>query len=174
MYSQAVVLFLCAFNVMSATADDTCPPIVSRKEWGAVPAKSVQPLSKNPPPYVVVHHSASQICTDEESCKRYVRSVQHFHMDIRGWEDIGYNFLIGGDGKVYEGRGWGIHGAHDKRHNSVSLGVSLIGNFQETEPLLIQLETLKNLLECGVNTNRIQKEYRMIGHRQSTPTLCPA
>ncbi|CAH2012672.1 unnamed protein product [Acanthoscelides obtectus] len=94
MYSQAVVLFLCAFNVMSATADDTCPPIVSRKEWGAVPAKSVQPLSKNPPPYVVVHHSASQICTDEESCKRYVRSVQHFHMDIRGWEDIGYNFLV--------------------------------------------------------------------------------
>jgi len=28
------------------------------------------------------------------------------------WMDLGYSFLVGGDGKVYEGRGWNHQGAH--------------------------------------------------------------
>jgi hypothetical protein len=51
-------------------------------------------------------------------------------MDNRGWQDIGYNFLIGGDGNVYEGRGWGIWGAHVPRYNSKSIGICVIGDFQ--------------------------------------------
>ncbi len=30
----------------------------------------------------------------------------------RKYCDIGYNFLIGGDGNVYEGRGWDRQGSH--------------------------------------------------------------
>lgn len=32
--------------------------------------------------------------------------VQNYHMDTKGWADIGYNFLVGEDGLAYEGRGW--------------------------------------------------------------------
>lgn len=45
------------------------------------------------------------------------------------WYDIGYNFLVGGDGNVYEGRGWDIHGAHLPELNSNSIGICLLGNF---------------------------------------------
>jgi N-acetylmuramoyl-L-alanine amidase len=38
------------------------------------------------------------------------------------WDDIGYNFIVGEDGNVYEGRGWGIVGAHAPGFNSYSLG----------------------------------------------------
>ena len=31
-------------------------------------------------------------------------------MDGNGWWDIGYNFLIGEDGRIYEGRGFHIQG----------------------------------------------------------------
>jgi peptidoglycan recognition protein len=31
---------------------------------------------------------------------------------IQGWSDIGYNFIVGEDGNVYEGRGWTKVGAH--------------------------------------------------------------
>lgn len=39
------------------------------------------------------------------------------------------SFLIGGDGSVFEGRGWGVMGAHAKGHNGDSLGIAFMGNF---------------------------------------------
>ena len=41
----------------------------------------------------------------------------------KGWSDIGYSFLIGGDGRVYEGRGWGRVGAHTYGYNSRAYGI---------------------------------------------------
>ena len=43
-------------------------------------------------------------------------------MDDQGWNDIGYSFLIGGDGLMYEGRGWNIQGAHTLNYNTVGYG----------------------------------------------------
>ena len=37
-------------------------------------------------------------------------------------DDIRYNFLIGQDGVIYEGRGWGVVGQHTKGENSMSVG----------------------------------------------------
>ncbi|VEN36681.1 unnamed protein product [Callosobruchus maculatus] len=174
MHSRSVVaVILIAYSVMCEKSDDGACPIISRKEWGAVPPKSVKPLEQNPPLYIVVHHSASPICTSEDACKRSIRGVQRYHMENRGWEDIGYNFMIGGDGNIYEGRGWGVHGAHDPRHNANSLGVCLFGNFEETEPLDVQLEALKKFISCAASTNKVKVDYRLIGHKQSKPTLCP-
>lgn len=48
----------------------------------------------------------------------------------RKFRDIGYNFLIGGDGRIYEGLGFGIRGEHAPRYNSQSIGIAFIGNFQ--------------------------------------------
>lgn len=50
-------------------------------------------------------------------------------MNQKGWNDIGYNFVVGEDGNVYEGRGWGTHGAHSTSYNSKSIGICIIGNF---------------------------------------------
>lgn len=40
-----------------------------------------------------------------------------------------FSFLIGGDGKVYEGRGWHKEGAHTYRYNKNSIGIAFIGTF---------------------------------------------
>jgi hypothetical protein len=37
------------------------------------------------------------------------------------WGDIGYNFLVGEDGNVYEGRGWTQVGAQTLNYNSNQL-----------------------------------------------------
>ena len=38
------------------------------------------------------------------------KQIQNAHMGKK-WNDIGYNFIIGGDGRIYEGRGQ-HRGAH--------------------------------------------------------------
>lgn len=40
------------------------------------------------------------------------------------------SFAIGGDGKVYEGRGFNRVGAHAPKYNDKSIGIVLIGNWK--------------------------------------------
>ena len=68
-----------------------------------------------------------------------------------GWSDIGYNFLIGEDGNVYEGRGWDRLGAHSGSANSVSLGYSVIGTFTNSLPNAAALEATKRIIACAVS-----------------------
>ena len=39
----------------------------------------------------------------KQSCIAMVKSYQNYHMDSNGWADIGYNFIVGEDGNIYEG-----------------------------------------------------------------------
>jgi peptidoglycan recognition protein len=105
-----------------------CPNIVSRSEWGARAPTSISYLS-NPVPYVVIHHAESASCSSQSSCTSMVQGFQDYHMDSNGWSDIGYNFLVGGDGNIYEGRGWERVGAHAPGYNSNSMGICFIGSY---------------------------------------------
>lgn len=39
-------------------------------------------------------------------------------------------FLIGGNGKIYEGAGWNFVGAHTKGYNAKALGIAFIGDYR--------------------------------------------
>ncbi|KAH9518929.1 Peptidoglycan-recognition protein SC2 [Bulinus truncatus] len=108
-----VILAVCASHAFGA-----CPHVVTRAEWGARAPHSVTHFS-NPAHYAFIHHSEAGECNDRTSCAALVRSYQNYHMDTNGWSDIGYSFLIGGDGSVFEGRGWDKVGAHTQGYNSV-------------------------------------------------------
>lgn len=90
-----------------------------------------------------------------------------------GWDDIAYSFLIGGDGQVYEGRGWDRVGSHTYRYNFVSLAVAFIGDFNNTMPGPIALSAAQKLLMCGVHRNAIKTTYSLYGHRDVRDTSCP-
>ncbi len=75
---------------------------------------------------------------------------------VADWSDIGYSFLVGGDGKVYEGRGWTRQGAHTYGYNSRSLAVSFMGNFMTTAPSSSMVSAAKTLIKCGVSKVRTQ------------------
>ena len=60
-----------------------------------------------------------------------------------GWDDIGYNFLIGADGNAYMGRGW------DR------VGIAVIGNFEtEGVPVIMRTAT-RNLIKCAASEGRV-------------------
>ncbi|CAM5172805.1 unnamed protein product, partial [Eretmochelys imbricata] len=92
---------------------------------GGRPPKNRVPL-RTPVRYVVLHQRAGNRCFTPASCSRLVRRIQNYHTFKKGWSDIAYNFLIGEDGRVYEGRGWSTVG---ENWNRISLGFSFLGNF---------------------------------------------
>jgi hypothetical protein len=126
----------------------TDPAIVTRAQWGA--DESIKKTGPNcsrtfwPVQQLFVHHTAGT--NYDPNPRATMRAIYWYHTVRRGWCDIGYNFVIGWDGLIYEGRWarryepWEIHssedltgravrGAHVENFNSGSVGVSLMGNF---------------------------------------------
>ena len=70
---------------------------------------------------------------------------------LPGWDDIGYNFLVGGDGRAYTGRGWDREGAHTKGYNDKSVAISFMGNYMTVAPSYKMLTVAENLIQCGID-----------------------
>lgn len=92
---------------------------------------------------------------------------------MRQWFDIGYNFLIGPDGNVYEGRGWKRQGAHTKNYNALSLGVAFIGYFSDVKASKQQVAAFMRLMRDGVRKGYLARKYKIFAARQCRPTDSP-
>ncbi|XP_062827497.1 N-acetylmuramoyl-L-alanine amidase [Anolis carolinensis] len=154
-----------------------CPAIIPRCMWGARPYRGTPAQLTLPLNSVYVHHTStpSKPCQTFSVCAADMRSMQRFHQDVRGWDDIGYSFIVGSDGYLYQGRGWHWVGAHTLGYNSKGFGVSFIGDYMKTLPATFALELLKNnFLQCAVRGSRLQANYTIYGHRQMVlNTSCP-
>ncbi|XP_011180165.1 peptidoglycan-recognition protein SC2 [Zeugodacus cucurbitae] len=146
--------------------------IISKAQWGGRSATSRSSLASGLS-YAVIHHTAGAYCSTQASCSQQMRNIQSYHMDSLGWADIGYNFLIGGDGQVYEGRGWSTMGAHATNWNSKSIGISFMGNYNNDKPTAAQIAAAKGLLADAVSRGQIKSGYILYGHRQVGSTECP-
>lgn len=169
------------------------PAIIRRDAWGARPQKYEYTLTLAG--HLAIHHTAGVfdgLAATTEECAAQMRGIQAFHQDSRGWNDIGYSYLICGTGEIFEGRededdATDVWGAHDG-FNRGSMSVSLMGYFHppyNQVPSEPQLDTLvrtfawmaeirgidpldASLYEAfgGVQTN-------IYGHREVRATECP-
>ncbi|GAA1464133.1 N-acetylmuramoyl-L-alanine amidase [Nocardiopsis exhalans] len=95
--------------------------IIGRSGWGARPPTDRTTVAWADRTGFAVHYSAGPPTQTPGQ-------IQDFHMDDRGWSDVGYNFLVNRDGTVFEGRGWLVVGAHAAPHNTSHIGVCFIGS----------------------------------------------
>ncbi|XP_065341196.1 peptidoglycan-recognition protein LE-like isoform X1 [Cloeon dipterum] len=147
-------------------------PYYSRVDWIAQPVNYSDYL-KLPVEFVIISHSATQPCYNNSQCILQVRKFQMYHIESFGWADIAYNFLVGGEGGIYEGRGWDKIGAHAKGYNTKSIGVNVIGTFVNVLPTSRQMKSVKILMEEGVRLGKLREDYKLIGHRQVSVTESP-
>lgn len=122
---------------------------------------------------MIIHHTATENCSSQAQCIFQVRYIQTFHIESRGWWDIAYNFLVGGDGEVYEGRGWQSEGAHSFGYNVKSIGIAFIGTFIRDKPIDRQIIACQRLIELGVAKGFLQKDYKILAARQLQTTQSP-
>lgn len=119
---------------------------------------------------IVLHHSAT--------ARGSVAVFDPMHR-ARGWEGVGYDFVVGngtdtGDGELEVTFRWREQkdGAHAKGWNDVAIGICLVGNYEDAPPTPRQQETLVRLLRHLRRRFGIPPE-RIVGHRTLNPTLCP-
>ena len=120
---------------------------------------------------ITVHHTGEYGRMGVLPDMDVIQSVENAHRG-RGYAAIGYHFVIGRDGRVYEGRPTRFQGAHTANNNSNNLGISCIGDFMQKLPGARQLKALELCL------NDMRARYgvpmaRVYGHRELSGSLCP-
>lgn len=142
------------------------------------PLQYPQEISK-----IIIHHTASD--KDEEDTLQIIKDIFYYHAIGRGWGDIGYNYIIDKSGTVYEGRygGEGVVGGHAGPGNRGSIGIAVLGNYNEEEitpealntliKLISQKTQLHNIDPKGHSYFRGKKLPNIIGHNSVMATSCP-
>jgi hypothetical protein len=146
--------------------------IYSRADWGARAPRCAS--GSMTPNRATIHHTVTPT-NDSMTPQARLRQIQSYHMYTNGWCDIGYNYLISRDGRVWRARGATTIGAHVANSNTGNIGISFMGTYTSTAPTSTQMCNAAKLLRRlsmdfgGVDLNRTDVK----GHRQYGSTACP-
>lgn len=147
---------------------------IPRKDWAVLKIEDVHttPMGNLPPDKITVHHTAEARDDFTVSDPDYMRVIDRFHQKQRGWACIGYHFVIGLDGTIYEGRPLTLQGAHVRSHNPRNIGIALMGNCEQKSPSQAQVDALAASVTALQTYYSIPKD-RLYGHRDLGQTVCP-
>uniref|UniRef100_A0A1Y1JTP6 Peptidoglycan recognition protein family domain-containing protein n=1 Tax=Photinus pyralis TaxID=7054 RepID=A0A1Y1JTP6_PHOPY len=143
--------------------------VVKRENWCMRDPIESHEYLKEPAKFVVILDTQTLCSFTREGNVMLAQQLQDIHIDEKRWNDIAYNFLIGCDSRVYEGRGWGTIGAHTGGYNSKAVGIAFIGTFDNNLPTPSVLDQGKSLIKYGVDIGVIDQDYKLYAHRQIRP-----
>ena len=110
--------------------------IYPRSAWGAdLPPK--QPTERETVQFLLVHHTATS--NTYANARDVIRNVYSWQTSsAKGWRDVCYQFFVGRDGDVWEGRAGALAGpvVADATGGSQGFGqlVCLLGDFTSRQP----------------------------------------
>lgn len=121
------------------------------------------------PKYITVHCSATQSLDNID-----VETIRAMHLK-RGFNDVGYHFVIKTDGVIQPGRNLSVTGAHVKGHNTDNIGICLIGGIDTKGKAVnnftdLQWDALRYLItELAGNYGILEENIK--GHRNWFPDI---
>lgn len=99
--------------------------------------------------------------------------VRRWHK-ARGWNDIGYHYLIQQNGLILCGRDVNLQGAHCKGHNENTIGIAYVGGLINGQPADTRTDKQKNSLKMLiVHLKSMFKITDISGHRDYCAVACP-
>jgi hypothetical protein len=172
--------------------------IYPRDAWGAaLPPKG--PIEAETAQFLLVHHTASP--NTYASAAGLIQATYSFHTSAaKGWNDVCYEFFIGRDGDVWEGRAGALTGPVVADATGGSQGfaqlICLLGDFTSQVPTAAAQTSLVNVLAWlsgrysidispGATTSFISRGSQrwaagtpvttstIAGHRDMSFTACP-
>ena len=120
---------------------------------------------------IILHCSATREGQDIST-----ETIRGWHVNERGWSDIGYHYVVLLDGTVDKARRVERQGAHVRGHNKGSIGVCYIGgcdadmNPKDTRTDL-QKESLTELISYLMDS---YEDATLHGHNEFSSKACPS
>ena len=171
----------------------------SRADWGADESmRRGRPAYASRVDAVVVHHTDNPNGYAQADVPAIIRADYAYHVQTRGWADIGYNLLVDAYGGIWEGRAGGLGratiGAHAEGFNTGTLGVALIGDLTQAAPTKAAERALAKVIAYAAATWHFDPTgsttmtsggspryaagtrvvlHRVFGHQDTGTTSCP-
>lgn len=126
----------------------------------------MRPINK-----IIIHCSATP-----EGRWHTVEDIAKWHKQ-RGYDTIGYHYVIYLDGSVHKGRPIGKQGAHTLGYNRESIGICYIGGMDRDNkhPRDTRTKEQKESLKSLVNSLKTQyPDATVHGHNEFAPKACPS
>lgn len=120
---------------------------------------------------LIVHCSATP-----EGKSFSVADIDRWHRQ-RGWNGIGYHFVIYLDGSIHTGRRLSQIGAHCKGHNANSIGICYIGGCNSYGKSPKDTRTAAQKTALSTLLKELKKQFpnaSIHGHRDFAPKACPS
>jgi hypothetical protein len=178
------------------------PPIVARRAWAHGVAHPRVAPEYGTVQLAFVHHTENPDGYGPAEVPAMLRSIYDFHRYTRGWNDIGYNFVIDRFGRIFEARAGGIDepvvGAQAGGYNAYSTGIAVLGTYSSQQISPPARTALEHLLAWKLSlhgaplegrvTVRVTRDGavysrypanmpvslpRVAGHRDADSTECP-
>lgn len=165
------------------------PKIYSRAQWGANESlRDPSSLHYFEVHAGFVHHTVNANAYTAAQVPSIIRGIYAYHVESRGWSDIGYNFLVDRFGRVWEGRAGGVDrpvvGAHTLDYNDYSFAMSAIGNFEKARPTKAMLDAYARVFAWKLSLHGVTASSTkqlvgasyfpaINGHRDAAQTACP-
>ena len=111
---------------------------------------------------IILHYSETDIPAHDD-----IKVIRKWHVEERGWRDVGYHYFIRKDGIIQRGRPLDISGAHCAGHNRNSIGICLSGEDNFTD---VQFCSLKELIK---DLFGVYGRMRVVGHYAYSDKKCP-
>ena len=113
---------------------------------------------------IIIHCSDTPEGRDDN-----VNDIRRWHK-ARGWNDVGYHYVIRLDGTIEKGREDSVVGANCKGHNSYSIGICYIGGKDKDTRTTLQKAALVYLI---ATLRRLYPKSIVYGHRDFSSKPCP-
>ena len=120
---------------------------------------------------VIIHHFYRPTAAQWKGLPT-LQQVRNYHVNEKGWSDIGYHIVIGPDDTIWLARPIEQSGAHCKGQNSHSVGLAYAADFDSEDPASHGLATGHKAAAAVCARFKISEDD-VCFHRDFAPKSCP-
>lgn len=156
----------------SDSAPEPDKTAMATPQWGDVPVSAPTLKKAGRDVHTIIVH-----CTATREGQDFtVSDVRAWHRQ-RGWNDIGYHYVVYRDGSIHEGRPVSQVGAHVANHNEGTIGVAYIGGVSADGKTAKDTRTAEQRVSLRWLVSELARLHgadRIAGHREYASKACPS
>ncbi|XP_046403466.1 uncharacterized protein LOC124169042 [Ischnura elegans] len=134
-------------------------PLIRRSGWiyEMPPAPTFKKIEPSFPVEFILIQDGGEACFYLTDCMDNMNSERN---------DLLYNFYVGGDGIVYEGRGWEDSPPLYLKHFHHSyITIKFFGTYNDTVPNNMTMQAFRSFIKLGIDTGKISPSYQLYSLR---------